>query len=51
MILKQLDDAVAEVGLLGREVAGQVYVGLAPYSTANLIALPLLRWYANTFRM
>jgi LysR family nitrogen assimilation transcriptional regulator len=43
VILKQLDDAVAEVGLLGREVAGQVYVGLAPYSTANLIALPLVR--------
>lgn len=43
VILKQLDDAVAEVGLLGREVAGQVFVGLAPLSTANLIALPLLR--------
>ncbi len=42
VILKQLDDAVAEVGLLGREVAGQVFVGLAPYSTANLIALPLV---------
>ena len=42
VILKQLDDAVAEVGLLGREVAGQVSVGLAPYSTANLIALPLV---------
>jgi len=42
VILKQLDDAVAEVGLLGREVAGQVFLGLAPYSTANLIALPLL---------
>lgn len=43
VILKQLDDAVAEVGLLGREVAGQVFVGLAPYSTANLIALPLVQ--------
>lgn len=43
VILKQLDDAVAEVGLLGREVAGQVFVGLAPYSTANLIALPLVK--------
>jgi len=42
VILKQLNDAVAEVGLLGREVAGQVFVGLAPYSTANLIALPLV---------
>ncbi len=42
VILKQLDDAVAEVCLLGREVAGQVFLGLAPYSTANLIALPLL---------
>lgn len=42
VILKQLDDAVAEVSLLGREVAGQVSVGLAPYSTANLIALPLV---------
>ena len=42
VILKQVDDAVAEVGLLGREVAGQVFVGLAPYSTANLIALLLV---------
>jgi len=42
VILKQVNDAVAEVGLLGREVAGQVFVGLAPYSTANLIALPLV---------
>lgn len=37
VILKQLDDAVAEVALLGL-VAGQVFVGLAPYSTASLIS-------------
>lgn len=43
VILKQVSDAVAEVGLSGREVAGHVSLGLAPYSSANLIALPLLR--------
>ena len=42
LILKQVEDAVAAVGQSGREVAGQVSLGLAPYSTANLFMLPLL---------
>lgn len=43
VILKQLNDALADVELAGREVAGDVSLGLAPYSSANLIALPLLQ--------
>lgn len=43
VILKHLSDAMAEVELAGREVAGEVSLGLAPYSSANLIALPLLQ--------
>lgn len=42
VILKQVGDALAEVELSGREVAGQVSLGLAPFSTADLIAIPLL---------
>lgn len=43
VILKQLGDALLEVESAGREVAGDVSLGLAPYSSANLIALPLLQ--------
>jgi LysR family nitrogen assimilation transcriptional regulator len=42
VILKQLELAQAEVEVVGRELAGGVSVGLAPYSTVNAIALPLL---------
>ena len=42
IILRQVESAQAEVSVVGREVAGGVSVGLAPYSTVNAIALPLL---------
>jgi LysR family nitrogen assimilation transcriptional regulator len=42
VILRQLDRAHAEVTVVGRELAGRVSVGLAPYSTVNALALPLL---------
>lgn len=42
VILRQLEQAQAEVEVVGRELAGGVSVGLAPLSTVNAIALPLL---------
>jgi len=42
VILRQLDQAQADVEVVGRELAGGVSVGLAPLSTVNAIALPLL---------
>lgn len=42
VILRQLEQAQAEVEVVGRELAGGVSVGLAPYSTVNALALPLL---------
>lgn len=42
IILRQVASAQAEVSVVGRELAGGVSVGLAPYSTVNAIALPLL---------
>jgi LysR family nitrogen assimilation transcriptional regulator len=42
VILRQVASAQAEVSVVGRELAGGVSVGLAPYSTVNAIALPLL---------
>jgi LysR family transcriptional regulator, nitrogen assimilation regulatory protein len=42
VILRQLEQAHAEVEVVGRELAGGVSVGLAPYSTVNALALPLL---------
>jgi LysR family transcriptional regulator, nitrogen assimilation regulatory protein len=42
IILRQVARAQAEVSVVGRELAGGVSVGLAPYSTVNAIALPLL---------
>lgn len=42
IILRQVESAQAEVSVVGRELAGGVSVGLAPYSTVNAIALPLL---------
>lgn len=42
IILRQVQSAQAEVSVVGRELAGGVSVGLAPYSTVNAIALPLL---------
>lgn len=42
VILRQVDSAQAEVSVVGRELAGGVSVGLAPYSTVTAIALPLL---------
>ncbi len=41
-ILRQLEQAHADVEVVGRELAGGVTVGLAPYSTVNALALPLL---------
>lgn len=41
-ILRQLEQAHADVEVVGRELAGGVSVGLAPYSTVNALALPLL---------
>lgn len=49
VILKQVADALADVEQSGREIAGQVSLGLAPYSTANLIALPLLRMVRDRY--
>ncbi len=42
IILRQVESAQAEVSVVGRELAGGVSVGLAPYSTVTAIALPLL---------
>ena len=42
VILRQVESAQAEVSVVGRELAGGVSVGLAPYSTVSSIALPLL---------
>ena len=42
VILRQVESAQAEVKVVGRELAGGVSVGLAPYSTVAAIALPLL---------
>lgn len=42
VILRQVADALADVGVSGRELTGQVSVGLAPYSVASLTVLPLL---------
>ncbi|WP_415976183.1 nitrogen assimilation transcriptional regulator NAC [Rhodococcus sp. 077-4] len=42
VILRQVESAQAEVSVVGRELAGGVSVGLAPYSTVTAIALPLL---------
>lgn len=42
VILRQLEQAQADVEIVGRELAGGVSVGLAPYSTVNALALPLL---------
>lgn len=42
VILRQLEQAQADVEVVGRELAGGVSVGLAPYSTVNALALPLL---------
>lgn len=42
IILRQVESAQAEVSVVGRELAGGVSVGLAPYSTVRAIALPLL---------
>ncbi|MBY6410205.1 nitrogen assimilation transcriptional regulator [Rhodococcus sp. BP-252] len=42
VILRQVESAQAEVSVVGRELAGGVSVGLAPYSTVAAIALPLL---------
>ena len=42
VILRQVESAQAEVSVIGRELAGGVSVGLAPYSTVSAIALPLL---------
>jgi LysR family transcriptional regulator, nitrogen assimilation regulatory protein len=41
-ILRQLEQAYVDVEVVGRELAGGVSVGLAPYSTVNAFALPLL---------
>ena len=43
LILRQVEQAQAEVGVSGRAPAGSVSVGLAPYSTGAALALPLLR--------
>lgn len=42
VILRQLEQAQADVEVVGRELAGGVSVGLAPYSTVNALAFPLL---------
>nr|WP_296765938.1 nitrogen assimilation transcriptional regulator NAC [Rhodococcus sp. (in: high G+C Gram-positive bacteria)] len=42
VILRQVESAQAEVSVVGRELAGGVSVGLAPYSTVTSMALPLL---------
>ncbi len=43
VILRQLDQAVADIRVDGSMVSGQVAVGLAPLSTASTLALPLLQ--------
>jgi len=43
MILRQLDLAQADINATGNAVAGSVSIGLAPFSTASVIALPLLQ--------
>lgn len=43
LILRQVEQAQAEVSVSGRAPAGSVSVGLAPYSTGAALALPLLR--------
>lgn len=43
MILRQLDQAQADISTSGNVVAGSVSVGLAPFSTASVLALPLLQ--------
>ena len=40
VILRQLEQAHAEVEVVGRELAGGVSVGLAPYSTVNALGAP-----------
>jgi len=42
VILRQLEQAQADVEVVGRELAGGVSVGLAPYSNVNALAFPLL---------
>lgn len=43
VILRQWDDAVADVRSSDDGLAGSVSVGLAPYSSASLVGSPLLR--------
>lgn len=43
VMLRQLDQAEADIRVDGATVAGQVAVGLAPISTASTLALPLLK--------
>lgn len=43
IILRQLDQAQADISASGNVVAGRVSVGLAPFSTASVLALPLLQ--------
>jgi LysR family transcriptional regulator, nitrogen assimilation regulatory protein len=43
IILRQLDQAQTDIRSSGNVVAGRVSVGLAPFSTASVLALPLLQ--------
>lgn len=43
LILRQMEQAQADVATSGSIVSGRVSVGLAPFSTASTLALPLLQ--------
>lgn len=43
VMLRQLDQAKADIEVDGATISGQVAVGLAPLSTASTLALPLLQ--------
>lgn len=49
IILRQLSQAHAEVGLVAQAVAGNVSLGLAPYSAGAALAVPLLQRVRERF--
>ncbi len=49
VILRQVEQANAAVGVSGRTVAGRVIVGLAPLTSGSALVLPLLREVQRRF--
>ena len=49
LILRQLEQAQADVAQSGKVLAGRVSIGLAPFSTPSALALPLLQTVRERF--